>query len=38
MVFNQRLKIAADDCRFYFFASEILILLLRLISNKELLD
>ena len=38
MVFNQRLKIATEDCRFYFFASEILVWLLRLISNKEALD
>ena len=34
IVFNDRLKSVTEDCRFYSFASGILVLLLRLISKK----
>ena len=33
-VFNQRLKSVTDECKFYFFASSLLVLFLELISNR----
>jgi len=35
MIFNQRLKSADEDCRFYFLASGILVLLLRRIASRK---
>jgi len=37
-VFNQRLKSVIDDCRFYNLTSEILVLVLGLISTKQLFE
>ena len=34
IVFNQRLKLVEEDCRFYSFASSLLVLFLELISRK----
>ena len=36
ILFNQRLKSVTDDCRFYYFASGVLVLLLELISIQEM--